>query len=123
MLYHINYNNQQILFIQTGAVGSGAIVHYITQSEKPSKKFIDLKTLTGEFELLIKLVLILNRCTSQSWSWKSPPSDFHHSSANNISITIHGFRAEPSLTSRYDRLPLSLPSRFILLLFNCSLLL
>ena len=48
MLYHINYNNQQILFIQTGAVG-GIIVHYITQTGKSSKKFIELKRLTGEF--------------------------------------------------------------------------
>jgi len=36
MLYHINYNNQQILFIQTGAVGSGIIVHYIIQGERPN---------------------------------------------------------------------------------------
>jgi hypothetical protein len=50
MLYHITYNNQQILFIQTGAaVGGGIIVHYIVQSEKSSKKFIELKGLTGEF--------------------------------------------------------------------------
>ena len=48
MLYHINYNNQQILFIQTGAVG-GIIVHYIIQTDKSSKKFIELKGLTGEF--------------------------------------------------------------------------
>ncbi len=55
MLYHINYNNQQIFFIQTGSVGSGVIAHYIAQSEKPSKKFIDLKTLTGEFEFVDKV--------------------------------------------------------------------
>lgn len=48
MLYHINYNNQQILFIQTGAVGSN-IVHYIVQTDKSDKKFIELKRLTGEF--------------------------------------------------------------------------
>jgi hypothetical protein len=48
MLYHIDYNNQQILFIQTGAVG-GIIVHYIVQTDKSSKKFIELKGLTGEF--------------------------------------------------------------------------
>jgi hypothetical protein len=48
MLYHINHNNQQILFIQTGAVG-GIIVHYITQTDKSNKKFIELKRLTGEF--------------------------------------------------------------------------
>jgi hypothetical protein len=48
MLYHINYNNQQILFIYTGAVGS-TVVHYNIQNEKPPKKFIELKRLTGQF--------------------------------------------------------------------------
>jgi hypothetical protein len=51
MLYHINYNNQQILFILTGA-GGGLIVNYIVQNEKPSKKFIELKRLTGEFSFV-----------------------------------------------------------------------
>ena len=55
MLYHINYDNQQILFIQTGAVGSGIIVHYIVQSERPNKKFIELKRLTGEFDFADKI--------------------------------------------------------------------
>ena len=54
MLYHINYNNQQILFIQTGAVGS-TIVHYIIQNAKPNKKFIELKRLTGEFDFVDKI--------------------------------------------------------------------
>jgi len=39
MLYYITYNNQQILFIVTGA-GGGLIINYIVQNEKPSKKFI-----------------------------------------------------------------------------------
>ena len=55
MLYHINYDNQQILFIQTGAVGSGIIVHYIIQNAKPNKKFIELKRLTGEFNFVDKI--------------------------------------------------------------------
>jgi len=54
MLYHINYNNQQILFIHTGAVG-GIIVHYIVQADKSSKKFIELKRLTGEFVFVDKV--------------------------------------------------------------------
>ena len=54
MLYHINYKNQQILFIQTGAVGS-TIVHYIIQNAKPNKKFIELKRLTGEFDFVDKI--------------------------------------------------------------------
>ena len=48
MLYHINYNNQQILFLQTGAIG-GVVIHYIVQNEKPSKKFIELNRLTGQY--------------------------------------------------------------------------
>lgn len=48
MLYHIVYNNQHVLFIQTGAVG-GITIHYVIQKEKPSNKFIRLKRLTGEF--------------------------------------------------------------------------
>ena len=53
MLYHINYKSKQILFIQTGSAGAvgggGIIIHYITQSEPPIKKFIELKRLSGEF--------------------------------------------------------------------------
>jgi uncharacterized membrane protein len=51
MLYHINYNNQQILFLQTGAIG-GVVIHYIVQNEKPSKKFIELKRLTDQFSFV-----------------------------------------------------------------------
>ena len=49
MLYHINYDNQQILFIQTGAVGA-ITIHFIIQATQPSKKFIELRRLTGEFQ-------------------------------------------------------------------------
>ena len=48
MLYHITYNNKQILFIQTGVVG-GVVVHYIIQEAKPEKKFIKLNKLSGDF--------------------------------------------------------------------------
>jgi hypothetical protein len=51
MLYYINYNNQQILFILTGA-GGGIIINYIVQNKKPSKKFIELKRLSGEFSFV-----------------------------------------------------------------------
>jgi hypothetical protein len=51
MLYHIKYNDKQLLFIQTGAVG-GIIVHYSIQNEKPNKKFIELKRLTGQFSFI-----------------------------------------------------------------------
>jgi len=48
MLYYIRYNGKHILFIQTGAVG-GVTVHYVVQSERPPKKFIQLKRLSGEY--------------------------------------------------------------------------
>jgi hypothetical protein len=51
MLYYINYSNQEILFILTGA-GGGIIINYIVQTEKPSKKFIELKRLSGEFSFV-----------------------------------------------------------------------
>ena len=51
MLYHINYNNYEILFIQTGSIG-GSTIHYIIQNEKPIKKFIELKRLTGQFSFV-----------------------------------------------------------------------
>ncbi len=41
MLYYINYSNQDILFILTGASG-GIIINYVVQTEKPSKKFFQI---------------------------------------------------------------------------------
>ncbi|MGI0013552.1 MAG: hypothetical protein ACREBU_08950 [Nitrososphaera sp.] len=51
MLYYINYKDKHILFIQTGAVG-GVTIHYVIQNEKPPKKFIQLKRLTGDFTFI-----------------------------------------------------------------------
>jgi hypothetical protein len=52
MLYYIHYNNNNhVLFIQTGAVG-GVTVHYVVENQKPSKKFIQLKRLSGEFTFI-----------------------------------------------------------------------
>ena len=51
MLYYINYNNNHVLFIQTGAIG-GVTVHYVAENQKPNKKFIQLKRLSGEFALV-----------------------------------------------------------------------
>jgi hypothetical protein len=48
LLYHIEAKKMQILFIQTGTVG-GVTIHYIVEKEKPSKKFIELNRLTGQF--------------------------------------------------------------------------
>lgn len=51
MLYHISHGGRNILFLQTGAVG-GVTVHYILQGERPAKKFIQLKRLSGEFSFV-----------------------------------------------------------------------
>jgi hypothetical protein len=54
LIYHINYNNQDITFLQTGAVG-GLAVHYLINKDKPPKKFIELKRLSGEFNFVDKI--------------------------------------------------------------------
>jgi len=54
MLYHITHKQKEILFIETGALG-GALVHYIVEKEKPNKKFIELKHLTGEYTFVEKV--------------------------------------------------------------------
>ena len=51
LLYYINYQDKNILFIHTGIVG-GVVTHYHVLGEKPTKKFIELNKLTGEFELV-----------------------------------------------------------------------
>lgn len=51
MLYYLNYSGKHVLFIQTGTVG-GVTVHYVVQNEKPAKKFIQLKRLSGEFSFI-----------------------------------------------------------------------
>jgi len=54
LIYHINYNNQHIVFAQTGTIG-GAIAHYLVAKDRPSKKFIELKRLSGEFNFVDKI--------------------------------------------------------------------
>lgn len=54
LIYHISYNKQDIVFLQTGAVG-GLVVHYLINKEKPPKKFIELKRLSGEFNFVDKI--------------------------------------------------------------------
>ena len=53
LIYHVNQNNQDVIFIQTGTIG-GIAVHYLV-SEKPKKKFIELKRLTGDFTFVEKI--------------------------------------------------------------------
>ncbi|MDE1861887.1 MAG: hypothetical protein KGI33_03135 [Thaumarchaeota archaeon] len=54
LLYHINHNGQNVIFIQTGTIG-GIVVHYLTAPEKPKKKFVELKRLTGDFAFVDKI--------------------------------------------------------------------
>jgi hypothetical protein len=54
MLYHIKYNEKEILFIETGALG-GALIHFIIEKERPSMKFIELRQLTGEYNFVGKI--------------------------------------------------------------------
>ena len=48
LLYSTNYKNQEIIFIQTGTIG-GIVVHYLLEKNKPQKKFIEMKRLSGDF--------------------------------------------------------------------------
>ena len=54
LIYHVKNDNQNVVFIQTGALG-GMTVHYIFISEKPTKKYIELKRLTGDFSFVEKI--------------------------------------------------------------------
>ena len=54
MLYHISQDGLHVLFIQTGTIG-GVTVHYVVQNQKPSKKFIQLKRLSGEYAFIDSL--------------------------------------------------------------------
>jgi hypothetical protein len=51
LLYYINFQDKDILFIHTGIVG-GVVAHYHILGEKPTKKLIELNKLTGEFEFV-----------------------------------------------------------------------
>jgi hypothetical protein len=54
LIYHQNYGGQNIIFIQTGTMG-GNVIHYLTINNAPTKKFIELKRLTGDFSFVEKL--------------------------------------------------------------------
>ena len=53
LLYHITYNNKEILFIHTGIVG-GVVAHYHVLEEKPSTKFVELNKMTSEYKFVEK---------------------------------------------------------------------
>ncbi len=48
LLYHIPYQNKEILFIHTGIVG-GLFLHYYVLEAKPSTKFVELNKMTSEY--------------------------------------------------------------------------
>jgi hypothetical protein len=48
LLYHITYQNKEILFVHTGIVG-GVVAHYHVLEEKPHKRFVELNKITGDF--------------------------------------------------------------------------
>jgi hypothetical protein len=53
-LYYIKYKEKHLLFIQTGTIGN-ATIHYTVQKDKPAKKFIQLKRLTGESSFVVSI--------------------------------------------------------------------
>jgi hypothetical protein len=71
MLYHIKYNNQDILFTESGALNT--VVRYLIQDKEPTNKWIELKRLTGEYTFVDKVgndsrslyipILELEKCT------------------------------------------------------------
>lgn len=54
LIYHLNQNSQNIIFIQTGTMG-GNVIHYLISDGPPAKKFIELKRLTGDFHFVDKI--------------------------------------------------------------------
>ena len=53
MLYHIKYNEKDILFIESGILTP--VINYIVQDKEPPKKWIELKRLTGEYNFVDKI--------------------------------------------------------------------
>jgi hypothetical protein len=53
MLYHIKYNEKDILFIEYGV--PTPVINYIVQDKEPTKKWIELKRLTGEYNFVDKI--------------------------------------------------------------------
>ena len=53
LLYHITYNNKEILFIHTGIVG-GVVAHYHVLEGKPATKFVELNKITSDYKFVEK---------------------------------------------------------------------
>ena len=71
MLYYIKSDNKDILFIESGVLTP--VINYIVQDKEPTKKWIELKRLTGEYNFVDKIgndskslyipILELEKCT------------------------------------------------------------
>jgi hypothetical protein len=53
MLYHIKYNDKNILFTASGALGT--VVRYHVLNEELTKNWIELKRLTGDYTFVEKI--------------------------------------------------------------------
>jgi hypothetical protein len=53
MLYHIKYNDKNILFTASGALGT--VVRYHVLENELTKKWIELKRLTGDYTFVDKI--------------------------------------------------------------------
>jgi hypothetical protein len=53
MLYHIKCDNKDILFTASGALGT--IIRYHVLDSEPTKKWIELRRLTGEYSFVDKI--------------------------------------------------------------------
>jgi hypothetical protein len=53
MLYHIKYNDKNILFTASGALGT--VVRYHVLDKELTKKWIELKRLSGEYTFVDKI--------------------------------------------------------------------
>ena len=55
LLYHINYNSKNVMFIYNSSIGS-RVIHYTILPEKPITKFIKLNKLTGKYEYVDSII-------------------------------------------------------------------
>jgi hypothetical protein len=53
MIYHIKYNNNDILFTASGALGT--VVRYHVLDKELTKKWIELKRLTGDYTFVDRI--------------------------------------------------------------------
>ena len=51
LLYHITYQNKEILFIHTGIIG-GVVAHYHILEERPTNKFVELNKMSADFKFV-----------------------------------------------------------------------